>query len=249
MSCSVRTMAPFSPPNRRGRLFDFLREDLSVEGRAGSPYTSLVCAPYLAALGPDEVGDLPTVGPAIGRLSTGVGNVAGALLNGSGVTWHEHGSIPHFAWLDGKSRVAIPRLFGGELDPPLAAALMTVQSISASAVHSRSRSLCVWCETAARKHRFVALFQSLTALDIMRRDGIRPQCSDEMMAFVESLNQSGSWGSRSFATAWFILAFRTSRRASILEAPSMTRYANIQGRIRTKSPPVSRTTWFDSLIG
>ena len=153
--------------------------------RDGNPYTSLVCAHYLTGLGADEVGELATVGPAIGRLSIGVGNVAGSLLDSSGIAWHDHGPIPHFVWLDGKSTVALPRLFGGELDPPLAAALMTVQCISRSALHSRSRSLCAWCETAARKHRFVALFQSLTALEIMRRDGIHPPHSDEMMALLE----------------------------------------------------------------
>ncbi len=175
----------FFPPKRRGRLFDFLRDDLSVVSRDGNPYTSLVCAHYLTGLGPDEVGELATVGPAIGRLSVGLGNVAGSLLDGSGIAWHDHGPIPHVVWLDGKSTVALPRLFGGELDPPLAAALMTVQCISASAVHSRSRSLCTWCWTAVRKHRFVALFQSLTALKTMRDDGIRPPHSDEMMAFLE----------------------------------------------------------------
>jgi len=175
----------FFPPKRRGRLFDFLREDLSVVTSAGRPYTNIVSAHYLAGLGPDEVGDVATVGPAIGRLSTGVGNVAGALLEGSSIAWHEHGPIPHFLWLDGKSRVALPRLFGGELDPSLAAALMTVQCISVSALHSRSRSLCDWCRAAARKHRFVALFQSLTAIKIMRHDGVRPPRSAEMMAFLE----------------------------------------------------------------
>jgi hypothetical protein len=175
----------FFAPNRRGRLFDFLRDDLAVVSLNGRPYTSLVCAHYLAGLGPDEVGEHASVGPAILRLSTGVGNVAGALLDSSGIAWHEHGPIPDFVWLDGKSTVALPRLFGGELEGALAAALMTVHSISMCAVHSRSRSLCGWCETAARKHRFVALFQSLTALEIMRHDGVRPPRSDEMMAFLE----------------------------------------------------------------
>ena len=39
---------------------------------------------------PDEVGELATVGPAIGRLSVGLGNVAGSLLDGSGIAWHDH---------------------------------------------------------------------------------------------------------------------------------------------------------------
>lgn len=88
-------------------------------------------------------------------------------------------------WFDGKSTVALPRLFGRELDPSLAAALLTAQSVSSSAVLSVSRSLCAWCEAAARKHRFVALFQSLTALEIMRHNGGLASQRAEMMAFLD----------------------------------------------------------------
>ncbi|MDJ0354825.1 hypothetical protein [Paenarthrobacter sp. PH39-S1] len=86
----------FFPPNRRGRRFDFLRDDLSVVILEGSPYTSLVSAHYLTGLAPEQVGDLSTVGPAIGRLSIGVGNVAAALLNDSGIELHQHGPVPPF---------------------------------------------------------------------------------------------------------------------------------------------------------
>lgn len=175
----------FYPPDRRGRLFDFLRDDLSVVMLDGSPYTNLVSAHYLTGLGPEQVGDLETVGPFIGRLSTGVGNVAAVLLNDSGIDSHQHGPVPPFEWFDGKSRVALPRLFGGELDPSLAAALLTIHSASSSAVQSVSRSLCAWCEAAARKHRFVTLFHCLTALDIMRKNGGQASQSAEMMAFLE----------------------------------------------------------------
>ncbi|MEX5265893.1 hypothetical protein RF640_17900 [Kocuria sp. CPCC 205231] len=175
----------FFPPNRRGRLFDFLRDDLSVVTLDGSPYTSLVSAHYLAGLRPEQVGDLATVSPAVGQLSVGIGNVAGILLQNSAIAPHRHGPIPPFRWFDGKSRVALPRLFGGELDPPLAAALLTVQSTSSSALQSVSRSLCSWCEAAARKHRFIALFQSLTALEIMRRDGFRSARSTDIMTFLD----------------------------------------------------------------
>lgn len=61
------------PPNRRGKLFDFLRNDLSVVVLNGSPYANLVSAHYLAGLNSEQVGDLETVGPAIGRLSAGIG--------------------------------------------------------------------------------------------------------------------------------------------------------------------------------
>lgn len=175
----------FFPARRRGRILDFLRDNLSVVTLDASPYTSLVSAHYLTGLEPDQTGDLGTVGSAIGRLSVGVGNIACQLLQGSDIDVHQHGSIPPFEWFDGKSEVALPRLFGGELNPSLAAALLTVQSSSSSAVHSVSRSLCKWCEAAARKHRFIALFQSMTALELMRRDGVKASRSREMAEFLE----------------------------------------------------------------
>jgi len=175
----------FFPPGRWGRLFDSLRNDLSVVTLDGNPYTSLVSAHYLAGLSAEQVGDLATVGPAIGQLSVGIGNIAAALLHDSQIDPHPHGPIPHFRWFDGKSTVVLPRLFGGELAPALAVALLTVQSTSSSAMRSVSRSLCSWCEAAARKHRFLALFQSLTALEVLRRKG-RTSQSAEMTAFLEA---------------------------------------------------------------
>jgi hypothetical protein len=132
----------FFPPHRRGRLFDFLRNDLSVVTLDGDPYTSLVSAHYLVGLSSEQVGDLATVGLAISQLSVGIGNVAGALLRDSTIVPHPYEPIPPFRWFDGKSRVALSRLFGGEVAPPLAAALLTVHSISSSAIRSVSRSLC-----------------------------------------------------------------------------------------------------------
>ena len=76
----------------------------------------------------------------------------------------------------------------------------------------------VWA--AVRKHRFVALFQSLTALKIMRDDGIRPPHSDEMMAFLEDPESEWILEQSKLRTEWFILGFRTLLRASVLEAPS-----------------------------
>lgn len=175
----------FVPTNRRGRIFDFLRDDLAVVTLDGLPYTSLISAHYLAGLGPNQVADFATVGPAILRLSTGIGNITGSILHNSGIFRHPHAPVPEFKWLDGKSKIALPRLFGGELDPALAAALLTVQSTTCNAAHSRSRALCPWCEAAARKHRFIALFQSLEALTILRANGAQPRQAAEMMEFLD----------------------------------------------------------------
>ncbi|WP_229960287.1 hypothetical protein [Arthrobacter sp. zg-Y750] len=158
----------FFPTNRRSRFLDFFRNDMSVVTLGDIPYTTLISAHYLTGLAPEQVGDRETVGSAIQRLSTGVGNIAGLLLNDSGIAWHQHGASAAYEWFDGKSRIALPRLFGGRLPSSLAAALLTIQSVSASAARSAQLELCPWCEAAARKRRFIVLFQSLTALTIMR---------------------------------------------------------------------------------
>lgn len=62
----------FFPANRRGRFFDFLRDDLCVVTLGGTPYTSLISGHYLSGLGPEQVGDFAAVGPAVRKLSIGV---------------------------------------------------------------------------------------------------------------------------------------------------------------------------------
>lgn len=176
----------FFPPDRRGRVFDFLRDDLSVITLDGSPYVSLLNAHYLTGLKPQQVGDVDTVGPAIFSLSTGLGNIAGALLHGSGIEMHSPGAVPSFVWMDGKSKVAIPRLFAGQLSSSLALALQTVHSVALSAANSPARSRCDWCEMAANKHRFVALFQSVTALVMMRDERSIPDPPEAVTAILDS---------------------------------------------------------------
>lgn len=187
----------FYPPTRCARFLDFLRDDLSVVTRDGRPYMSLVSAHYLTGRRPDEVADLETVGPALFRLSNGVGNVAGQLLTDTGIAWHEPAAVADLAWFDGRAAVAMPRLFGGELDLPLAAALMTVHGIVACAAYSASRALCGSCEAAARKHRFIALFQSLNALKLLREGNVRTPLSEDVNRLLDEpesawiLSQSG----------------------------------------------------------
>lgn len=176
----------FFPPDRRGKIYDFLRDDLSVVALGDSPCMSIISAHYLTGLEPSQESDLATVGPAVGRLSRGVGRIAGALLRGSGIEMHSHAPVPQFAWMDGKSAVAMPRLFGGELDAPLASALQTVQSIALSAANSAARAGCTWCISAAKKHRFVALYQSLMALKILRGELGVTALPGRVLAFLDS---------------------------------------------------------------
>ena len=175
----------FFPPDRRGRMFDFLRDDLSFAMLDGRPYAGLVSAHYLGGLSAAQVADTTTVGPVFRRLSKGVGNIAAAILDESGIARHGHGAELSLQWFDAKSKVALPRLFAGELDSPTAAALMTIHSICLSAMNSAHRALCHWCEQAAQKHQFVALFQSLTAISILRESRTETPQSVGMMQFLD----------------------------------------------------------------
>ncbi|WP_091470891.1 hypothetical protein [Paenarthrobacter nitroguajacolicus] len=170
-------------PADRAMQFDVLRDDLSVITVDGRPYTSLISAHYLTGLGPAHTASFDEVGPAIRSLSVGIGNIAGALLQNSGIAMHAHAPMPSVEFWDATSTDALPRLFGGGLSPSLAAALLTVQSIAATAERGTARTVCQWCEAGARKHRFVALFQSLTAVTILR--DARPEVfSEDMIALL-----------------------------------------------------------------
>ncbi|MFF1831165.1 hypothetical protein [Paenarthrobacter sp. NPDC058040] len=171
-------------PAKRAKFFDFLRDDLSVITIDGRPYTSLLSAHYLTGLGPSETASLDSVGPAIHKLSVGIGNVAGILLQGSDLAMHALPPMPSIEFWDTKSAEAINRLFGGALSQSLAAALLTVQSIAVTAERGTARAACLACEAGARKHRFVALFQSVTSLAILRK--VAPELVPaEMHAFLD----------------------------------------------------------------
>ncbi|MDD1477949.1 hypothetical protein [Arthrobacter sp. H16F315] len=172
----------FFPPDR-AKQFDALRDDLSVITVDGRPYTSLISAHYLTGLGPTQIASFQEVGPAVGRLSVGIGNIAGALLQNSGIAMHSQSPMPSVEFWDATSTDALPRLFGGELSPSLAAALLTVQSIAATAERGTARAVCQRCEAGAQKHRFVALFQSLTAVTILR-DATPEVFSEDMLALL-----------------------------------------------------------------
>jgi hypothetical protein len=159
----------FYPADRRGKLFDFLRDDLSVVTLGGKPYTNLLSAHYLTGLTAQQTATLGETGPVLKKLAFGIGRTAAALLADAGLDEHPPTKPPEFKWWDTKSGRAIPRLFAGQLPAALGAALLTVHSVLMSAASSSNRVACAWCETAARKHQFVTLFQVLTALEILQR--------------------------------------------------------------------------------
>lgn len=186
----------FFPPARRLRQLDRLRTDLSVITLDHRPYTSLVGAHYLAGLEPNQVADLRSVRSRYYRLSEGVGEIAGMLLCDSGVVQHGHPAVLAFRSFDAKSEKALPRLFGGQLEPALAAALLTVHSIVSCAERSSSRAQCEWCKAAGQKHRFIALYQSLLAIKILCDEGALPDQATEVLKFLEEPESEWVLGQR-----------------------------------------------------
>lgn len=158
----------FFPVDRRGRIFDFLRDDLSVTYRNNVPYTANISAFFLTGLAPADTSTIGDVGPKVRQLAIGLGNIAAQLLLDSGQPVHGTPPVTGLEVFDAKSRKALPRLFAAQHPPALSVALLTIQGMLASARASSSRATCSWCEQAAAKHRFVALFQTLKALSIMR---------------------------------------------------------------------------------
>lgn len=158
----------YFPADRFGSQFDFLRDDLSVITLGQRPYITSVSAHFLTGLQPNETATLDQAGPAAYRLSVGVGNITGALLNGSGIASHPRVARLGFVAWDATSSEALPRLFAGTLTPAAAIALLTVQSVVRSAELSEARIGCSWCASAARKHRLIALYQGTLALQDLR---------------------------------------------------------------------------------
>lgn len=175
----------FFPPSRKLRLLDYFRRDLSVATLDARPYANLISAHYLAGLEPNQVADLGSVGSSYYRLAEGVGKITGVLLSDPGIAQHGPASVPTFRSFTTKSEKALPRLFGGQLEPALAAALLTLQSVASCAERSSSRARCEWCKTAGQKHRFVALYQCLLAMKILYEEGRLPSQATRMSRFLE----------------------------------------------------------------
>lgn len=174
----------YFPAERLGPQFDFLRDDLSVITVDQRPYITSVSAHFLIGLQPQQTATLDEVGPAAYRLAVGTGNIAGALLESSGIMSHHHAAqLGYVAW-DATSAEALPRLFAGGLPAAIAMALATVHSVVRSAEFSSERTGCAWCAQAAKKHRFVALYQGLMALEDLRTE--RPaSVPAEISSFLE----------------------------------------------------------------
>jgi hypothetical protein len=161
----------FFPKDRRGKLFDFLRDDLSIVTLSGRPYMNMISGHYLTGLRPTQVAELGTAGPVLHQLAFGIGQVTAQVLGGVNLERHPPAQPAPFEWWDTKVAQALPRLFGNQLPASVAASLMTVHSILMSATRAGDRVQCGWCALAARKHRFVATFQSLKALQILHNRG------------------------------------------------------------------------------
>jgi hypothetical protein len=81
---------------------------------------------------------------------------------------HGNSALPQVSRWDATSSKALASAFGGELPPPLAIAVMTIQSAVQIARRWGRASCCPACDRAARKHRFIVLYQALLSLELLR---------------------------------------------------------------------------------
>ena len=162
--------AAYFPPNRRGRAFDFLRHDLSIMIADGEVVLTNVSGYFMMGMPPTTVSDLEAVGPLGHRLTMGIGEATAAFTGETLDAIREHGNsdLPPVSWWDATSSKALASAFGGELSPPLAIAVMTVQSAVQIARRWARASCCPACVRAARKHRFIVLYQALRSLELLR---------------------------------------------------------------------------------
>jgi len=165
--------AAYFPPGRRGRAFDFLRHDLSIMIADEEVVLTNVSGYFMMGTPPATAANLEAIGPHGHRLAMGIGEAAAAFTSETLDAIRQHGNreLPPVSWWDATSSKALASAFGGELPPPLAIAVMTVQSAVQIARRWARASCCRACVRAARKHRFIVTHQALRSLELLRDGG------------------------------------------------------------------------------
>ena len=165
--------AAYFPPNRRRRAFDFLRHDLSIMIANDEVILTNVSGYFMMGTPPTTIADLEAIGAQGHRLTMGIGEATAAFTGETLDAIRQHGNsdLPAVSWWDATSSKALASAFGGELPPPLAIAVLTVQSALQIARRWAHASCCPACVRAARKHRFIVLYQALRSLELLRVSG------------------------------------------------------------------------------
>jgi len=161
------THIAFFPEDRLGRAFDFLRDDLSVARDGDRLLLTNVTGHFMMGLPPDRALNTDQWGPHVRELTMGIGNATSFFTDEGVDALREHGSsvLGPANWLDGKIARDVPAAFGGELEPGLTLALLSIASTMEGARRWAEVDCCVECAVAALKHRFIVLHHGVQSLN------------------------------------------------------------------------------------
>jgi hypothetical protein len=168
------THEAFYPADRRGRLFDSLRHDLSVFTAGNDVVLTNLTGHFMVGLPPERAAKIATWGPHLAQLSTGVGEATARLTSETVDSLRAHGSrsADAIAAWDGDIADVAPSIFGGQLSPPVTMALLSVLSSTESAQRWTRVECCDACAAASLKHRFVVLHHATMSLLTLQRSGV-----------------------------------------------------------------------------
>ena len=160
------THTAFYPSGRRGREFDFLRDDFSVLSEGAELLLTNVTGHFMVGLPPDRGLDMDSWGPHLHTLALGIGQVVAVFVSDSVYDLRAHGSRADepLTWWDAKIAEVVPVVFGGEMDADLAMAVLSVHSTVQTARRWARAQCCESCAAAALKHRFVVLHHAVRSL-------------------------------------------------------------------------------------
>lgn len=164
----------YFPTDRRGRAFDFLRDDLSMTTSEGEVVLSNISGLFMLGMSPERAADMESWGPHAVTLASGIGRAA-ALFTGLDIkllSRHGNHELPAPTWWDGKADKALASSYGGEFSPEVAVALVSIHSAVQSARLWTGTNCCEPCASAALKHRFVVLYQALRSVQLLRDSSI-----------------------------------------------------------------------------
>lgn len=156
----------FYSENRPGPEYDYLRDDLPVVTDGYEVLLTNVTGLFMVGMPPGRGIDLDTWGPHVLFLTTGIGQVAAALVGESVEQTRHHGnhSEEPLTWSDGKIAELLPVIFGGEPETDVALALLNVHSSVQAARRWARIQCCATCAVAALKHLFVVLHHAAQSL-------------------------------------------------------------------------------------
>lgn len=182
---AAATHLSFFPPDRRGGpIFDFPRDDLSVVADGGEVLLTNVTGHFMVGLPPERAAQLDVIGVHVRRLTTGLGQLASMFTSARVDEIRQHGNadpVVQLTWWDGKMERAIPATFGGELDRPLAFAVISILSSVQGARRWGRAACCASCAAAALKHRFVVAHHAAKSIAALAdRDELGPLARERL---------------------------------------------------------------------